>query len=95
MITVFVQIGNSDDKLPQSEWSNFVLSVDSAVSHFAMFVHGSFFSVPNSRFQNACWCFEIGSVSAEQLRQRRLPAIRDMYKQDSIAWSVVSKTEFI
>jgi hypothetical protein len=35
MSTVTIQIGNSDDKLKQSEWSDFVTEADSIIGHMS------------------------------------------------------------
>lgn len=56
--TIYVSIGNSDDKLSQAMWAAFVDDVDSIVRQYATTVHGQWFSLPGSRWQNACWCFE-------------------------------------
>lgn len=39
MKTATIQIGNSDDKLTQSEWSDFVSAIKDAVQRFSERIH--------------------------------------------------------
>lgn len=93
-ITVYASIGNSDDKLPQFAWSAFVGDFADAIERPAERIHGMWFSASDSPYQNACVCFEIGAALAEDLKAQ-LAEIRTRYGQDSIAWAVVSETEFV
>jgi hypothetical protein len=56
----FISIGNSDDKLTQSEWSNLCDQVNrlAHASTTRSKMHGAWFSLPNDEWQNACWCVE-------------------------------------
>lgn len=92
-ITVHVSIENSDDKLPQSEWANFVAVTGEAIDRYSQVVHGSWFSSPSSRYQNAIWGFEIDVRTADVLKVR-LEMIKGMFNQDSIAWTV-GETVFV
>lgn len=95
MSTVHIAIGNSDDRLTQKRWADFVNEVDAAVRFWADPVHGAWFSLPNARWQNACWAFDMGPHSAYRDRLReRLAILAKHYSQDSIAWNE-SKTEFL
>jgi hypothetical protein len=87
--TVYVSIGNSDDKLTQREWSEFVGDVDDAVCLFADTIHGSWYSLPNKAWQNACWAFEVNPVRACALKDQ-LARLADRYRQDSIAYAFAS-----
>lgn len=100
MTTVYISIGNSDDKLDQFEWSQFLNEVDRAVSNLAQLqgvtVHGRWHSLATEPWQNACWCFEVHSDlarQADELRER-LRRVAAKYRQDSIAWAVAD-TEFL
>ena len=93
MPQVFITIGNSDDRLTQSGWANFVSNLDTLLRAHATTVHGQFFSRPDSRYQSACWSVEIPDVRVEQVKQRAAK-IAFMFDQDSIAWNP-STTEFI
>jgi len=90
MTTVYISIGNSDDKLTQVEWCSFVVDVVEALED-AFFdnageIHGNWFSPTASPFQNACWCIEI-PVRAHDALQAKLKALAGKYQQDSIAWA--------
>lgn len=89
--TVYISIGNSDDKLTQSQWMYFSHWVDKTVRGYGL-IHGAWYSLPNSQYQNACWCLEL-TGSESQLRAL-LTGERDRYNQDSIAWAEAT-TEFL
>jgi hypothetical protein len=91
MITVYVSIGNSDDKLTQNDWSHFYAWTADRIDRHAWKVHGRWFSDPSSPWQNAAWCFEIAPHAAESLK-RALAATALVYRQDSIAWAVAETT---
>jgi hypothetical protein len=55
MTTVVIQIGNSDNKLTQSEWADFVGTVHDAVMCLAGEIHFSGGSTWSAPWQNACW----------------------------------------
>jgi len=99
-VIVYVSIGNSDDRLTQRQWSDFVLVVDQALTGAAArghaTVHGSWRSLPDAPWQNACWCieFEAEQVAVEPLRELLADVAGD-YHQDSIAWAEVKTTEFL
>lgn len=92
-ITVYVSIGNSDDELAQLEWSAYAATFVAAIKHWAGQIHGIWYSVPDSPYQNACACFEI-VASQEPLVKDVLATTARVYRQDSIAWAVAT-TEFI
>jgi hypothetical protein len=100
MPTVYISIGNSDDKLSQTDWSSYVLDVDrafeAAVRYEGARVHGRWYSLPTEPWQNACWCAEWHedlALVVEALR-RKLQRVAADYQQESIAWAV-AETEFI
>ncbi len=93
-LTVYASIGNSDDKLTQAEWSGFTQRFANEVNQHADRVHGVWYSAPDSRYQNACACFEVTEKRAAYLRECLALACRD-FRQESIAWAVVQGTEFI
>jgi hypothetical protein len=96
----YVSIGNSDDKLTQAEWSNFILDMSAEVASLGK-MHGAWFSGPASPYQNACWCIEFGGPDAQATANvvaeaKELTAkLARKYRQDSIAWARVAETEFI
>lgn len=93
-MTVYVSIGNSDDKLTQKEWSEFYSNVDASVRDSATCVYGAWLSSPESRWQNACWCFEVLKVDEDALKSKLVEAAHN-YRQDSIAWAEAPETEFL
>jgi len=94
VLTVYVSIGNSDDRLTQAEWAAFAGAVQGAVRCAARVIHGEWASLPLAAYQNACWCVELEPAAVQELR-RELASIAAMFRQDSIAWAPVSATEFL
>lgn len=96
---VYVSIGNSDDKLSQSEWAVFLGSVREVLRRHASAVHGEWYSAPDAGYQNACFCVEFSSASDLAVKvgvvQMSLERTRQDYQQDSVAWAVAEQTEFI
>lgn len=92
---VYISIGNSDDKLSQREWANFLGSAWQLINtEKGAHVHGEWHSSPTSAYQNACWCVELSDgVTVGRLRAGLRHLARE-YRQDSIAWAVAS-TEFL
>ena len=91
MITVYVSIGNSDDKLTQLEWHTFHEDVEELVEFAAAKVHGHWLSLPTAAWQNACWCVELHADDADNLK-RDLAVVADRWRQDSIAWAEAQTT---
>lgn len=91
MKTITIQIGNSDDKLTQKEWSMFIKNVDELILLWSYRVHFAGFSNPAMRWQNACWVFMI--ANPERIKAE-LTELGRKFRQDSIAWTE-GKTEFI
>lgn len=96
MITVYISVGNSDDKLTQHKWAAFVGEVRAAIRRRpdrGAIIHGEWFSLADAPWQNACWCVQLPAIEAAPLRSI-LRGIRAQYGQDSIAWAVAA-TEFV
>lgn len=89
MKTIYVSIGNSDNKLTQQTWHYYCGRVRGLLNTSGKF-HGEWYSLPNSEFQNACWCVEIsyGFVGVK----RALAQIAAMFQQDSISWAEAKTT---
>lgn len=98
-VTVYVSIGNSDDKLTQAQWGRFWDAVNLTLYRTADQVHGQWMSNPVSAWQNACWCVTFtpsvevvdhqGRISTrlEWVRTRMSRLAAD-YGQDSVGWAV-------
>ena len=94
LLTVYVSIGNSDDKLSQRRWHEFWVSVRNVtVREFAERVHGEWPSIGIGPYQNACICMEIDVADVEACKAS-LAQVAAEFGQDSIAWAVAT-TEFI
>jgi len=91
--TYYVSIGNSDDKLTQQEWRSFIDWVDGILFGCQRYRHGTWFSLPNAAFQNACWCVEVDDDWDKHLR-KYLAEAAAKFRQDSIALATAT-TEFI
>lgn len=92
---VYISIGNSDDKLPQAEWCDFISDVDVAIRDWVDLRHGCWHSMPTSPWQNACWCVDIEEEEREAFLKKELSQIARTYGQDSIAWAEAPTTEFL
>lgn len=98
--TIYISIGNSDDKLTQADWSTFVQAVDDAIGSVTYYAgtarHGRWHSWAGDPWQNACWCIEVSADMAYLLNGLRaeLAELAKHYRQDSVAWAEAT-TEFI
>lgn len=96
MKTITIQIGNSDDKLTQFEWSQFVYATIGAIGSerdHGLNIHFHGLSTGDALWQNACWVVEMKLVRFGPL-QTKLNHIRKQYRQESIAWTE-GETSFI
>lgn len=89
----YLCIGNSDDKLTQAEWRDFIDDVDITLQ-LANHTHGRWFSEPKSQWQSACWCIEASEHWVEQGLKPVLSLLAGRYRQDSIALAKAD-TEFV
>lgn len=90
---VHIAIGNSDDRLSQRRWAEFVDSVDHLVSDLSEAVHGSWVSGSTSPYQNAAWSVIVSPPARDELRAR-LVRIAGEFDQESVAWNDAN-TEFL
>lgn len=93
MKTITVQIGNSDDKLAQAQWSAFFNAIENTIHKYATEVHFTGGSVSYSTWQNACFVFICADYMTDELK-KALSAEGKRFNQDSIAY-VEGQTEFI
>ena len=92
--SIHIAIGNSDDKLTQAQWADYVTSVDVAVRRAASVVHGYWHSMPDAPWQNAAWSFQVSAESSRVMLRLSLAALAKRFRQDSVAWNE-SVTEFL
>lgn len=87
-VLVYVTIGNSDNRLTQSEWAFFVGSVRAAIRRYAWTMHGEWFSEPSSSRQNACWGFQVFIDDSSRLSLKAdLRREAKVWNQHEIAWA--------
>lgn len=58
-VNTLIQVGNSDDRLSQAEWSRFVMEMRDLMHRSEVQIHGEWFSGPDQPWQNANWCVEV------------------------------------
>lgn len=92
MPTAMILIGNSDDKLAQTSWSQFIADVERLMYTVTEKRHFSGFSDARAPWQNACWVFDL-QVNEVDLGES-LAKIARNYKQDSIAL-VIGETRLV
>lgn len=90
--TVYVAVGNSDDRLSQELWAKFVHLVIRTIESYAQRMHGVWFSAPDSPFQNACVCLQLSSATAREELRAKLTRLRVTYGQDAVAWTEFAGT---
>ena len=76
-----ISIGNTDNKLTQQEWSNFVQEIDKVITEYGKvhFFGGASNWLP---WQNVAWIIEVDNHRLSL--DRRLEEIRKKYNQDSV-----------
>ncbi len=94
MPTVYVSIGNSDDRLTQAEWHDFHDDVSRILTGHGAKFHGQWVSPSTGESQNACWCFEVPEAVTWELRSE-LARLAEAYRQDAISWAEVFGTPVI
>ena len=87
MKTVIIQAGNSDNKLTQQEWSQFVLKLKGRVASYALRTHFFGGSSTFEPWQNVAMVVEVHHIHVELLKSE-LAEIRAEYNQDSVAVTV-------
>jgi hypothetical protein len=93
MKTATLQIGNSDDKLTQKEWSDYVNEISKTLEYRKIAIHFSGGSVNWAQWQNYAWVIALNEEAISELLSQ-LCLIRKKYRQDSVAWTE-GDTEFI
>jgi hypothetical protein len=97
--TVFVSIGNTDNRLTQQQWSSFYTRVDWEIRHLGedsgeyVIIRGRWVSPSTDPYQNACWAFTPysdiwdGEDGVREYTRQTLQEIAGDYGQDSVAWA--------
>ncbi len=89
--TVYVSIGNSDDKLSQADWAHLLARVQAEIHEAASAIHGEWYSAPDARWQNACFCADLDLPSVPYLKDALRLACAE-FGQESIAWADAETT---
>lgn len=79
-----IQIGNSDNKLTQQEWAEYVAAVHAATTTDGIETHFFASSEGCKPWQNACWVVAIRETEVESMMQA-VTKIRKQYRQESVA----------
>lgn len=99
--TVFVSIGNTDNRLTQQQWADYHAAVDRHMRYLAdnrdrrayVVIHGRWVSPSTDPYQNACWSFTPQTTSwdgeggGREYTRDLLSEIAATYEQDSVAWA--------
>lgn len=93
VLTIHVGIGNSDDKLGQRRWHEFVTATRYAITQPTVRLLGEWYSRPDQPYQNAQFAFQADSAMVARIRPL-LSRIAGDFGQDSIAWCP-GVTEFL
>jgi hypothetical protein len=93
MKTICIQIGNSDNKLTQSEWKDFCNYIHEVVTVWGCQIHFSAPSVGWADWQNAAWIVACEDRYVEPLKTD-IKKLTKKFRQDSIAW-LEGVTEFV
>lgn len=96
-LNAYISIGNSDDRLSQARWAEFITEIRSflddnsdtlirTMSHPGMRwqVHGEWYSRPDHPWQNANWCVEIDLQDQVYLLGKMYSYAKE-FDQESIA----------
>ena len=91
--TITILPGNTDNKLTQQEWHNYVIELDALVNSWSQDLW--FFGAPSNwmLWQNACWVLDIMDEDMAMFSME-LKLIRERYRQDSLAL-VDGTTKFV
>lgn len=93
MKTVIIQWGNSDNKLPQENWSDFCTLFKRLSKIYETHFFG--FSASDAPWQNGCWIFVITEDSEFNYIRQQLHSLCLTFNQESIAMTIADTTEFI
>lgn len=87
-ITMAIQIGNTDNKLIQQKWSEFITTINNLIADKGITVHFSGGSSYDKPWQNACWVIETTILIASELEK----ALKTNYDQNYIAITLGTTT---
>lgn len=79
-----IQIGNSDNKLTQSEWSHYVHTIAHYIKVYGIETYFFSPSPGDCPWQNACWVVSVSEREKDDFEES-LVSVRKSYQQDPIA----------
>lgn len=68
MLTVYVSIGNTDDRLSQGRWAMYHMDVAKMMQDYGGQITAEWFSHGTAMWQTACWRVEVPGPVIEQLK---------------------------
>jgi hypothetical protein len=84
-IDVCIQIGNSDNKLLQDEWSKYCKRVLHLCEFYGI-IHFSGGSAIDAPWQNYCVCLSTTEPLLLKMLKGEIEHCRKKFRQDSVAW---------
>ncbi len=87
MKTIIIQIGNSDDKLRQTEWAHYAQAVKLIVANFAHETHFFGGSATEAPWQNIAWVIAPLNDDLQEFKEA-LIVVRKNFNQESMAFAV-------
>lgn len=94
-MTLAVLIGNSDNRLTQKQWSEYIQAVGDAIQKHSERIYFGGSSWPQAEWQNACWVIQPKSEPFQEAQLwEALQKIAVTFNQESIAM-VSGDTQFI
>lgn len=93
MKTVTIQIGNTDKKLTQHQWAEYVKEIEETILLYCLEQHFFGTSTYWEKWQNAAWVVDVREDNIEPLKSDLL-LIMEFNGQEAIAWTE-GKTELL
>jgi hypothetical protein len=87
--TVFVSIGNVEDRLVQRQWAAFHADVTEMLARSGATFQGEWHSPPTAQWQTACWCVDVAPGVVDRLKGQ-LGVVGAKYGVGMVAWSEVA-----
>lgn len=86
-MTITIQAGNTDNKLTQQQWAEYVSALDKVITEWADEVH--FMGGPANwmPWQNVCWVVNVDAEERVGDLRMAVIMVREHFKQDGIAWT--------
>ena len=94
MINVAILIGNSDDRLTQAQWANYVNTMRHQISRHVEEIHCESLTASDSSRQSACFVVSTMNTASKSGLRSAVIQVRRQFNQDSVAW-LEGKTELI